>query len=378
MDVPFRIGQRVTGEYFTDRVGEVRRIRQAMSTHGRLLVYGERRQGKSSAIEQAARRLRRDGGLALSADLSTASGFDDVARRLMSGVPWKWKWREKLHEALTRSQLRVETGLDAGGNPVLRLGLAPRPMDPSHGLDELRQVVEVLDRLAAQDGSPVVALVLDEFQEVNRISERGDWILRDLIQSSLGLSFVCAGSRRGVIDRILAADGAFHRFFEMLDFGPMDPDHLARWIESRVTQPGISCEPGVGREIVALARRRTEDVVRLARAVFLEALGKGRATLADVAPALQVVALENHDRFQRLWSELPQSQQAVLRALAAGETALYGRAARESFGLTSPGTIRNALGALRARALLTETDEPSIDDPYFQRWILLRAMPGSP
>jgi hypothetical protein len=376
MDVPFRIGQRVTGEFFTDRRKEVSRIRHAMSNQGRLLVYGERRQGKSSAMQQAARRVRRDGGLVLWADVSTASGFGDIARRLIAGVPWKWRWREELLEALARAQLLVEARTDAAGNPVLGLGLLPRPMDPGHGLDELRRVVAVLDRLTSRNRAVAVAVVLDEFQEVVGIQERGEWILRDIIQGSGALAFVCAGSRRGIIDGVLAPAGAFHRFFEPLAFGPMDPRHLATWIESRIEQPGIECERGVGREIVTLVGGRTEDAVRLARAVFLDALRDGRAETGGVATALARAALEDHHRYQHIWNNLARSQQAVLRALASGERRLYGREARELFGLTSPGTIRNALNSLEDASLLAGSEEPGIDDPYFRQWILLRAMPG--
>jgi hypothetical protein len=156
----------------------------------------------------------------------------------------------------------------------------------------------------------------------------------------------------------------------------MDPDHLATWIESRIEQQGIKCKKGVGQEIVTQAGGRTEDVVRLARAVFLAALGKGKAKKADVAKALAVAALEDHHRYHRLWNNLARSQQAVLRALAAGETQLYGREARERFGLTSPGTIRNALRALQDAALLADSETMEIDDPYFREWIRLRAMEG--
>ena len=378
MDVPFRIGQRVTGEYFTDRHEEVTRIREAMSNGGRLLVYGERRLGKSSAIAQAARRVWKDGGMVLWADVSTSSGFGDIARRLISEVPWRWKWREALQEALARAQLRVEARADPAGNPVLSLGLLPRPMDPEHGLDELRRVVAVLDDLVSKPGVGAVAVVLDEFQEVVGIQERGDWILRDIIQTSSELAFICAGSRRSVIDGILAAEGAFHRFFEPLAFGAIDPEHLARWIESRLGKPGFECEGGVGEEIVTLAGGRTEDAVRLARAVFFGALRSGRVKRVDVASALETASLEDHHRYQRLWNNLARSQQAVLRALAAGEEQLYSRAAREYFGLSSSGTTRNAVRALQQTSLLTEEGRPTIDDPYFRQWIRLRAMPNGP
>lgn len=52
MDNPFRIGERVSGEYFIDRAEEVKRIHRAMPDPSRLLVYGPRRMGKSSAIQR--------------------------------------------------------------------------------------------------------------------------------------------------------------------------------------------------------------------------------------------------------------------------------------------------------------------------------------
>ena len=50
MPIPFRVGEHVTGEFFTDRADEVKKILRFMRDPSRLLVYGERRHGKSSAI----------------------------------------------------------------------------------------------------------------------------------------------------------------------------------------------------------------------------------------------------------------------------------------------------------------------------------------
>ena len=78
---PFRIGTHVSGRYFTDRAAEVKRILGAMREPTRLLVFGPRRMGKSSAIAVASDRARRDGVLVVRADLSTASALVDVANR---------------------------------------------------------------------------------------------------------------------------------------------------------------------------------------------------------------------------------------------------------------------------------------------------------
>jgi len=55
MDKPFRIGERVSGESFTDRAEEVKRIHRAIRDPSRLLVCGPRRMGKSSAIQRRGR-----------------------------------------------------------------------------------------------------------------------------------------------------------------------------------------------------------------------------------------------------------------------------------------------------------------------------------
>jgi len=78
MDNPFRIGERVSGAYFTDRVEEVNRIHRAMRDPSRLLVYGPRRMGKSSTIQVAADRFSQDGGIPVRADLGGATGTTEV------------------------------------------------------------------------------------------------------------------------------------------------------------------------------------------------------------------------------------------------------------------------------------------------------------
>ena len=57
MDVPFRVGETVYDEgHFMDRAREVARVRRAIRDRERLLVYGERRLGKSSVLRRSALR----------------------------------------------------------------------------------------------------------------------------------------------------------------------------------------------------------------------------------------------------------------------------------------------------------------------------------
>jgi hypothetical protein len=97
--------------------------------------------------------------------------------------------------------------------------------------------------------------------------------------------------------------------------------------------------------------------------------------MADVPVAKRQSVLEDGDRFQTIWSDLAQSQQVVLRAVAAGVEQLYSRAAASEFGLPTSGSITRAVSALQDRGYLTEGETVGVDDPFFREWILLRAMP---
>lgn len=374
MTIPFRVGELVTGEFFTDRVEEVERILGAMRDPTRLLVYGERRQGKSSAIRFAAERFEQDGGVLLWVDVSTASSFGDIARRLISSVPYSWVWRQDLQTKLLRASVRIEARTDLAGNPVLALALEPLPGSTEHGKEELQRSVRVLDKLA-EERNVKIAIVLDEFQQIAELVDRGEWVLRDLMQTTHNLSFLCAGSRASLIDQMLSKDGAFHRFFEPLNIRAMDPEHLAAWIGDRMRGSGVQPQEGVGHEIVRLVGPRTQDCLQLARAVFVAGQQEGAASVETVKAALRQSAMQDGDRFETAWSSLPRSQQLLLRAIALGEEELFSSKTARKHGLPPSSSISRALSALRAKRHIVEGEEPRIDDPFFRVWILIRAMP---
>ena len=372
--VPFRIGEQVTGEFFTDREVEVKRILEALRTPTRLLVYGERRQGKSSAIRQAQVRAEQDGVRVVWVDVSTASHFGEVAQRLVAAIPWTWRWREELQLRLVQARLRVEAGLDAAGNPTLSLSPGLAPTDEGEEKERLRRITAVLDDLAGERGERI-ALVLDEFQEIDLLAERGAWFIRDLMQTAHHLSFVCAGSKLGLIQRLIAEEGPLYRFFEPLTVGPIDADHLATWIESRMEGAGVEPAAGLGRAIIQLVGPRTQDCLQLARAVYAAGASGGAVGHDELRRALDRAALEDRDRFETLWAGLADSHRGILRALAVGERQLGAQEVRRRWALPSTSAVSKAVRVLQARRLLSAGEPVQVEDPYFRHWILLRAMP---
>lgn len=377
MENPFRIGSHVTGRFFTDRAAEVKRIRQAMREPTRLLVFGPRRMGKSSAIAVAAHRAARDGVLVVRADLSTASGLVDVANRLLHSLSAQ-RSRERLAGLAAGLAPSVSLTFDAvTGAPRIAFGVERRAAPESQQRRSLEQVIETLAREAEEaeeggEGGERVVVVLDEFQSVHRFGgEEAEWHLRDLMQRHGRLSFICAGSEVSLVEDMLGPHRAFFRTFELLHLGAVDPGHLARWIDSRMGSAGV--EPGgTGALLVQASGPRTQDILQAARHVYARGLARARAEPADVDAAMAEVVREEDPVIRSIWMNLTAHQQNVLRAVASGTEQVFSSAVRARFGLPTSSTVASAVDALEKRGLLAREREGgtiSFDSPFVRRWV---------
>jgi hypothetical protein len=377
---PFRISGTVVGEYFTDRAIEVKRIAAALSEpQAKLLVYGPRRMGKSSAIESAVRRLRRRGSPAVVVDLSTATALADVASRILQAAAGQLpsSWRDVVGDIVRHLRVGVTVVPDpATGHPTLFLDVGHRKAPLEEQRLTLAEALDAIDRLAA-DRERTIGVVLDEFQEIHRFGgEEAEWHLRGVIQRHKNVSYVLAGSRESLIGAMVQKNRAFYKLFELLRFGPMDEEHLSRWIDSRMESRGVRPD-GAGRRVVELARSRTRDVIQLARAAFEIGRARGKLGASDVEEALDRVVDEEDEMLRAEWERRTALQQNVLRALAAREKKLFSESTRDRYGLRGSAYVAGALdGLIDADLVVKRADgEYEFDSPFMQRWVARHTLP---
>lgn len=377
---PFRIGGTVEGEYFTDRAPELTRISRALvEPQSKLLVIGPRRMGKTSAIEAAIATVRRKLGKAIITDLSTATHAADVATRLLQAVSSELgpSWPDVLTGLIKGLSVGVTLSADSEtGGVRVSLDARQRDLPVEAQRETLGEVLDAIEKLAAAKRK-TIGIALDEFQEIHRFGGTdAEWHLRGVIQRHKNLSYVLAGSRESVIQEMTRPDRAFYKLFETLHFGPIDSNHMARWIEERVKAAGPSVDPEATRLITTAAGPRTRDVVQLARASFEAAAGSNHLGPGEVAVGFRRVIDEEGPRIQSEWGRLTALQQNILRAIAAGERRLTASETRRTYALASSSSVLAALeGPLRKDLVVTTDDGYRFDSPFVRGWIILHTLP---
>jgi hypothetical protein len=314
---PFPIHGVVTRPAFTDRVEEVERIRNTLEEPGaKLLVYGPRRMGKTSALRVAIEDHLARGGVACLADFSTATSHGDLANRVLTASTQALgrRWKDIVHDLSRRIGLTLEVSADpVTGGPTASLGFGMRSASRAAEQETLGRVLDSLDGLCEARGVSL-GLILDEFQEIHRLGgEEGEW----------------------------------HK-------------DIARWI-------------------LALAGERTRDVAQLARKTFQLARKEGRADAGTVKQAFLEIIADESEPLRALWASYAGTEEKVLRAVATGTESLMAADTLQRFGLASSAAASKAAANLVAEGVLVQEGPGNyrFDSPFQRGWVIQQALPDA-
>lgn len=372
---PFVIGTVAKGKRFTDRAPELTRLVRVLTAPGeKLVLYGERRMGKSSLLDRAAARAQRTHPVVM-VSLATASGVEDAAVRLLAAIEQAVRpgWRDAVLEIARSLTLAVTAEPSVQGGFSYRIGFEHR-----RPATESRLVPDVLDafhKLLSKRGE-TAAVVLDEFQRlVEWGGEDVEWALKAMLEQHDRLAYVLAGSATSAIEEMVQAkQRGLYKLADTLRLGPLPPDHFARYLEDAARRTGVPrFSARLAERIVELAGPRTYDVILLARAAWFRLRAAGTA---DAAEILDSLVAEQSDLHRRIWGQLGDRDQRILRALATGaDVSLHSADTRTRHQLGPASSVGYAVSRLvEAERLHRDPSDGSLsfDDPFFRRWVQMR------
>jgi hypothetical protein len=325
--------------------------------------------GKSTILGVSADRVRRDGGIVLNVDLATVTSLAEAAERLLAAVSREERWQERLVSWVRSLAPVVTLGADAEGRPRLGVAFEMRGRGDEGDRELLSGILDRVDALAGEHEHPVV-MVLDEVQQLGQIGgETAEWLLRKRMQEHRHTAYVCAGSKESLVREMLQPKRAFYNFFELLHVGPIDLEHLGRWIDDRLRGAGVDA-PGSGAGIIDGAGPRTQDILLTARTLWFRASSAGRAGAEEVAAALDEIVTAEDPALRRSWEDLSPVQQKVLKAVAADGERLHSEETRRRFDLGPSSSVTSAVSALTDRSILERREGiVTFDSPFFRRWV---------
>ena len=362
-----------------NRETEVARIAGSLVERGtKLLVYGDRRMGKTSVLVVALDDIAATGGVGCMADLSTASSVADMASRILDAAMASLgrRWRDVAGE-LTR-YLGFKLSLEADpitGLPRIGLDVSLRQAPADEQQQTLTRVLDALEKLAARR-RVTLGVVLDEFQEIHRFGgEAAEWRLRGAIQHHEHLSYVLAGSQTHLIERMLGQGRAFYRMLDTLRIGPLPSTEFAAWIDDRMREAGIEAI-GAGIEAVNLAEPRSRDIMQIARRGFELGMPTGVVDASTVREAFIQILDEEDEPLRSFWRRLTPHQQNVFRAVAASDEGLTSANTLRRFSLTSSPAVAATVNKFVESGVL-ERGGPAgyhFDSPFMRGWVIANTL----
>lgn len=348
--------------WFLDRQETRERLRDLVAQRDNILVYGQRRLGKTSLIRRVAADL--PDTTFLFVDCNFVDTEEELSRHILAALQGTdlartRRFLEWARQAMQGLEIGVEVRQESI-SPFVRRG-TPRPRP-------LEDALQFLTRIAVASRRHVV-LVLDEFQTV--ITDAHDAVakLRGHAQGQRDVSYLVAGSRPSILLGLTRHKSPFWRQLTEFHVGPIDVGAALDDVE-RLTGEAVPEETRAH-----LSEATQGNTQRLAE--LLDILWRGGSFDPGAVDAAMDVLLDRHKAgFERILGQLTAYQRRLAIAVAVARPRhLTGSGFVQDHGLRSASHVQRGLQGLQREEILD--DEDRFIDPAFATW-LRRHVPVTP
>jgi len=360
---PFRYGKLVQSGNFCSRP-EITTLRRHIRAGQNVVLYGERRIGKTSLVRESIRGLRSHQDLLV--DIFEVQSIHALSQRIASAIvkAGNQTLLQKFVQAI--GSVRPTLTFNQEGAPVIGLD-AKKLRTPT-------QLEPLLDFLCTHYSSPKKVVVFDEFQAILNLPETREIqaIFRSKIQQQKG-SFVFLGSIRHEMHLLFTGqDSPFKDSAVLMEVGYLPWDKFRAFLAKKFEHTDYHVNADVWPEIYAITQGHPNETQKLCSALWMAHLAKRRVTSSGIKAGCELIFAMQKSQFERDWASLTDIQQRVLRGVALiGGQNLTSRTFLETSNITHAPTVKRALQKLLGTEILIEGDgEHRFSDPFFRLWLL--------
>lgn len=370
MKNPFRYGVPVSGEFYFPRADMAKKMLTYIGSGQKVLLYGKRRFGKTSFLNECASLFKENGITTLYIDVYPITSLRDFLCALTKGIkdsrilPISQRIRDAVESVFRlRPRITVE-----GDGAALDFSV------PSLSDEEIKASIEDTVRLFGKinENSPMT-VIFDEFQKIAEIVG-GDWLegaLRAEIQKQGGVPYIFCGSRRGLIlDMFQNSSRPFYQMCTAIEL-PAVGDGFAMWLKERLHAASVKIGLNTSRALLD----KVDSSPNYAQMVAFHLVADppdGEVETNDVDCVLDTLCRSNSYTYMTLYDSLSANAQRTVRLIAMNPgKSPFSQDTAHKFGLTNS-AVQSAIKSLVNKHVFDDTTSGGnvvFDDPLFLRWI---------
>jgi len=362
--IPFKFGEIVTGQHFTNREVEITRLQSNFNSLQNTIIISPRRYGKSSLVREAAESfIKNEKGfvfcfLDLMYIYSVEEFYSQLATKILKASSNKLEeFLQLAKNVIKGARITINTGT---GEPALELGI-------NYIHDNIETILNLPQTIARRNKKKVI-ICIDEFQNISRFDhyEKLEGRLRAVWQHHQNVGYVLYGSKKTMMTEIFnSTSKPFYKFGEIIYLNRIQSDHLRKYVQHAFSSTGKEISVEIINRIIDTTENHPHYLQQFSRNIWL--ISGKRVTDNDFSGAKQALISENLNFYNEILDGLTNYQVSFLKALLNKEEQLYSMKIIQNYNLGSSANIRRLYNSFAKKGIIVkEADKIIFTDPIFK------------
>ena len=366
---PFTFGVAASGENFTDREAETKRLLTNFRHGVNTILISPRRWGKTSLVQKVCRLAQSDKLRVVYMDAFSCRSERDFCDAFASAVLKQTstkaeEWLESVKLFLSRVSPKISLGPDPMTDFSISLEMNPKR-------EEVDEILQLPEKIARKRGWRIVVCV-DEFQQIAEFTDSKAFQkkLRSVWQLQESVSYCLFGSKKHLMNELFEKKSLpFYKFGEAIYWQKIGTADWVDYIRSRFEATGKRVSRELAEKICQRADNHSSYVQQLAWLVWTHT--EDEATERDFDNAWRDIVDQNTPLFEKQTESLTTYQMNFLRAVVDGVSDEFTtQEVLRKYQLGTSANVSAVKRALEKKELIeVEKRQVVIPDPILKEWL---------
>ena len=368
MKKSFIYGVSVSGENFTDRVEETKRLTMDFENGMNVILISPRRMGKTSLVKKVQNQVDNPKIRVVYMDIydcrSEYDFYNKFATTILKETSGKMDlFLDNVKQFLTRLSPKISFSPDPNMDYSVSLGITPKNYAPE-------EILDLPERMASKMGIHIVVCV-DEFQQV------GEWTdsltiqkrLRSVWQHQQNTSYCLFGSKKHLLTNLFQNRRMpFYHFGDTIYLKPISTDDWIPFICGKFAEKGKIISEEFVKRICTTVNNHSSYIQQLAWNVMVNT--EKEVTDEIFQQAISELLAQSSALFVQQIQGLTTYQMNLIRCLCQGiHKDFTSKAMLETYQLGSKSNISRLKKTLIEKEIIEEEGEIiTLADPVFEIW----------